>query len=328
MFNLPIVVIQFLVSIIMLGTLLLTLLSIMWLERKALAHFQFRLGPMRTGFHGLLQPIADAMKMVAKEMTIPQGADTVLYKTAPFIVFIPAFMIMVTIPFTDKIWAANLDMGIFYVIAVLSISTVGYMMAGWSSHNKYSLLGCMRSIGQFVSYEMPMGLSALAVVMMAGSLNLDQIARAQAGNWNIFRWYIFRQPLAFVIFFLSVGAEICRVPFDLPEAESELVAGFHVEYSGMRFALLLMAEYIGLFTLSSVCTVMFLGGWYGPVLPGIVWFFIKTLGLIFIFFWIRATLPRVRPDQLMSFGWKVLIPASLVNIMLTALMILVTTGIK
>lgn len=313
---------QFLVAVGMLVGMLIILLATMWLERKALAHFQFRLGPMRTGFHGLLQPIADAAKMVAKEMSIPDGVDPIIYAAAPFIVFIPAFMVMVAIPFTDTIKAADLNMGIFYVMAILSISTIGYMMAGWSSHNKYSLLGCMRSIGQFVSYELPMGLSALAVIMMAGTLNLNNIAHAQACNWNIFNWYIFKQPIAFAIFFLALNAEICRIPFDLPEAESELVAGFHVEYSGMRFALLLMAEYIGLFTLTSICTVMFLGGWYGPVLPGLVWFFIKTYGLIFILFWTRATLPRVRADQLMALGWKILMPAAMINVVITGLLIM------
>jgi NADH-quinone oxidoreductase subunit H len=313
---------KFLIAVGMLIGLLLILLATMWLERKALAHFQFRLGPMRTGYHGLLQPIADAVKMVVKEGTIPDGVDPIIYKAAPFIVFIPAFMVVVAVPFTDSIQSARLNMGIFYVMGILSISTIGYMMAGWSSHNKYSLLGCMRSIGQFVSYELPMALSVLAVVMMAGTLNLNQIVHAQAGQWNIFRWYIFKQPIAFALFFIALNAEICRIPFDLPEAESELVAGFHVEYSGMRFALLLMAEYIGLFTLTSICTAMFLGGWYGPVLPGIVWFFLKTYALIFILFWTRATLPRVRADQLMSLGWKVLIPVSLINVIVTGVLIM------
>ena len=313
---------KFLITLGMLIGVLVILLATMWLERKALAHFQFRLGPMRTGYHGLLQPIADAVKMVVKEGTIPDGVDPIIYKAAPFIVFIPAFMVLAAIPFTDTIKTANLNLGIFYVMAVLSISTIGYMMAGWSSHNKYSLLGCMRSIGQFVSYELPMALSVLAVVMMAGSLNLQEIVQAQAGHWNVLRWFIFKQPLAFIIFFISLNAEICRVPFDLPEAESELVAGFHVEYSGMRFALLLMAEYIGLFTLTSICTAMFLGGWYGPVLPGIVWFLVKTFGLIFLLFWTRATLPRVRADQLMSLGWKVLTPAALINVVITGVFIM------
>ncbi|MGA1867541.1 MAG: NADH-quinone oxidoreductase subunit NuoH [bacterium] len=316
------IAIKFLIAIVMLGVLLLTLLATMWLERKTLAHFQFRVGPMRTGFHGILQPIADAVKMVVKEMTMPDEADPILYTAAPFIVFIPAFMVLVAIPFTDTLRATNLNMGILYVMAVLSISTIGYMMAGWASHNKYSLLGCMRSIGQFVSYELPMGLSVMAVVMMAGSLNLNTIVQAQASEWFIFKWYIFRQPFAFIIFFIALNAEICRIPFDLPEAESELVAGFHVEYSGMRFALLLMAEYIGLLTLTSICTCMFLGGWHGPILPGIVWFFLKTFGLIFILFWTRATFPRVRQDQLMSLGWKVLIPVSLINVVITGVLIM------
>lgn len=318
----PAIGLKFLITLGMLIAMLLILLSTMWLERKALAHFQFRLGPMRTGYHGLLQPIADAMKMVVKENTIPDGVDTIIYKAAPFIVFIPAFMVVAAIPFTSTIQTANVDLGILYVMAVLSISTIGYMMAGWSSHNKYSLLGCMRSIGQFVSYELPMGLSALAIVMMAGTMNLSKIVEAQACGWNIFHWYIFRQPVAFLLFFMALNAEICRIPFDLPEADSELVAGFHVEYSGMRFALLLMAEYIGLFTLCSICTAMFLGGWYGPILPGLIWFFLKTFSLIFILFWTRATLPRVRADQLMSFGWKVLIPISLINIVITGVLIM------
>lgn len=316
------IVLKFLIAIVMLGGTLLVLLITMWLERKALAHFQFRMGPMRTGFHGLLQPIADSVKMVVKEITMPKGADPILYKAAPFIVFIPAFMVLVAIPFSETIRATDLNMGILYVMAILSISTIGYMMAGWSSHNKYSLLGCMRSIGQFVSYELPMGLSVLAIVMMSQSLNLNNIVKAQASSWFIFRWYIFRQPIAFIIFFIALNAEICRIPFDLPEAESELVAGFHVEYSGMRFALLLMAEYIGLLTLTSICTCMFLGGWYGPILPGVHWFILKTFGLIFILFWTRATFPRVRQDQLMSLGWKILIPASLINIVITGILIM------
>ena len=317
------IAIKFIITFLMLGGLLLTLLATMWLERKALAHFQFRMGPMRTGYHGLLQPIADAIKMMVKESTMPEGADPILYNTAPFIVFVPAFLVLVAIPFTGFWSVANIDLGILYVMSILSISTVGYMMAGWSSHNKYALLGCMRSIGQFVSYELPMALAALSIVMMAGSLNLSNIVHAQAGGWNIFKWYIFKQPIAFVIFFITLTAEICRIPFDLPEAESELVAGFHVEYSGMRFALLLMAEYIGMITLSSICTCMFLGGWYGPpFLPGIVWFILKTYGLIFMLFWIRASFPRVRQDQLMTLGWKILMPVMMGNVVITSIFIM------
>jgi len=299
-----------------------TSLVLMWMERKVVAHIQVRLGPMRVGFHGTLQPIADALKMLAKEAYIPGRVDQYIYRAAPYFIFIPTFMILVTIPFAPHIVVRELSIGIFYIISILAMTTVGIMMAGWSSYNKYSLLGAVRSVGQLISYELPIGLSTICVVMLAGSLKLSDIVTSQKVLLGIPLPYIILQPLGFMIFMVGILAELCRIPFDLPEAESELVAGYHTEYSGLRFGLILIAEYFNMFSLCGIAVLLFLGGWNGPLLPPIVWFLIKTYFLLFALMWIRGTLPRVRPDQLMDIGWKFLLPASLINVGLTGILVM------
>ena len=306
----------------MLTFIMVNSLVLMWMERKAVAHMQARVGPMRVGFHGTLQPIADVIKMLAKEAYIPGCVDPYIYRAAPYFVFIPTFMILVTIPFSPNIVVRELSIGIFYIISILAMTTVGIMMAGWSSYNKYSLLGAVRSVGQLISYELPIGLATICIVMLAGSLKLSDIVASQKVLFGIHIPYIFLQPLGFVIFMVGAVAELCRIPFDLPEAESELVAGYHTEYSGLRFGLMLTAEYFNMFSLCAIAVLLFLGGWGGPLLPPVIWFLIKTYILIFGLMWIRATLPRVRADQLMDIGWKFLLPASLVNVVVTGMIVL------
>lgn len=305
------------ISFGMLNFILLMAAVIMYLERKAMGDIQVRYGPMRVGFHGILQPIADMLKIVGKEEIIPNGIDKLIFKVAPFVVFVPACMILVTLPLSKTLQVRDLSIGIFYVIAVITISTVGMIMAGWSSHNKYSMLGGVRAAGQLISYELSLSLVVISVVMLAGTLSMKGIVGAQKSLW-----YILIQPVGFIIFFLGTMAELCRIPFDLPEAESELVAGYFIEYSGIRFMIFLLAEYMNLFTMCAIATILFLGGWNGPFLPGIVWFLIKVYLLILILIWIRGTLPRVRADQLMTLGWKVLLPLSLLNLGITGYVML------
>lgn len=298
---------------------LLNILLFIWLELKILAHIQDRLGPMRTGrFHGWLQPIADVVKLLNKEDIVPGAADRLIFKAAPFVVFVPVFMTLVTIPLTQKLMVRNLDIGVFYVFALSSFTFVGMVMAGWASYNKYSLLGAFRAAGQLLSYELPLGLSIVGVVMLSGSLSLVSIVDKQTIP------YILLQPAGFMVFFLATVAELTRTPFDIPQAESELVAGFFVEYSGMRWALFFLAEYASLFILAAVGTLLFLGGWKGPLLPPLLWFFLKVYALFFIIVWIRGTMPRVRPDQLMALGWKILLPVAFINIVITGLFIVAT----
>jgi len=299
-----------------------TSLVLMWMERKVVAHVQSRLGPMRVGFHGVLQPVADALKMMAKEAYIPGNVDQYIYRVAPYFVFIPSFIILVTIPVAPNLVVRELSIGIFYIISVLAMTTVGIMMAGWSSYNKYSLLGAVRSVGQLISYELPLGLVTISVVMMAGSLRLSDIVTSQKVLMGIQIPYIVFQPLGFFIFMVGALAELARVPFDLPEAESELVAGYHTEYAGMRFGMILIAEYFNMFSLCAIATLLFLGGWSGPLLPPVVWFLIKTYVLLFVLMWIRGTLPRVRADQLMDIGWKFLLPAALINVGYTGILVM------
>ncbi|MFZ3063008.1 MAG: NADH-quinone oxidoreductase subunit NuoH [Actinomycetota bacterium] len=298
---------------------LLNILLFIWLELKILAHIQDRLGPMRTGrFHGWLQPIADVVKLLNKEDIVPEAADRLIFKAAPFVVFVPVFMTLVTIPLTQKLMVRNLDIGVFYVFALSAFTFVGMVMAGWASYNKYSLLGAFRAAGQLLSYELPLGLSIVGVVMLSGSLSLVSIVDKQTIP------YILLQPAGFMVFFLATVAELTRTPFDIPQAESELVAGFFVEYSGMRWALFFLAEYASLFILAAVGALLFLGGWKGPLLPPILWFFLKVYALFFIIVWIRGTMPRVRPDQLMALGWKILLPVAFINIVITGLFIVAT----
>jgi NADH-quinone oxidoreductase subunit H len=286
---------------------------VMYCERKWLGHMQARLGPMRTGYHGLLQPIADAIKLLGKEDLVPAGADRILFLIAPMLAFVPAILVYAAMPL-EQFAGMSFDVGIFFVFGIAALSPVGVLLAGWASSNKYSMIGGFRAAAQQISYEVPMILSTVGIVMVVGSMKLSSIVAGQSQVWNIVT-----QPLAFILFFIGILAEINRTPFDIPEAESELVAGFNTEYSSMRFALFFVAEYMNVFTVSLLATLLFLGGWGGPVLPGVVWLTIKTYALVFSIIWVRATFPRLRADQLMVLGWKVLIPASLINLMLAGL---------
>ena len=294
-------------------------------ERKVAARFQNRTGPMRVGPWGTLQTLADGIKLIFKEDFIPQQGDKLLFRLAPYIMFACSFAVFAAIPFTQRILVSDLNIGIFYVMAISSVIVMGVIMAGWSSNSKWSLLGSLRSAAQIVSYEIPLGLSILTVIMLVESLGMREIVENQDGG--IFTWLIFRTPftfIAFFIFFISAIAEVNRTPFDLPEAESEIVAGFHTEYSGMRFALFFIAEYANMFAVSAIGVTLFLGGYEG-ILPGydflggLPGFVLKTLGLVFIMMWLRWTLPRLRVDQLMNLCWKYFIPISFFNILGTGI---------
>jgi NADH-quinone oxidoreductase subunit H len=296
-----------------------------YVETKVAGFMQDRIGPKRVGPHGLLQTVADALKLMFKEAIYPAGADKKLFIIAPCLVVLGAFLSFVVIPFGSRLQAADLNVGVFYVVAVSSLSTVGLIMAGWASNNKYALFGAMRSAAQIVSYEIPAVMILLTIVMMVGSLSLQDLVWAQAGglpNWFLFRYFPL-MPIAFLIFFTAGLAECNRAPFDIPEAESELVAGFHTEYSGFFFAMFFMAEYTEMFIISAVTSVLFLGGWWaphpalqqiGPVGLGPLWLLAKAFFLIFVMMWLRWTLPRLRVDQLMYVAWKVLLPIAMVMV--------------
>jgi NADH-quinone oxidoreductase subunit H len=291
-------------------------------ERKIAGFMQDRFGPTRVGPYGLLQTIADAIKLLFKEAIYPRGVDKKLFLIAPCLVVLGAFLSFVVVPFGSRMVTADLNVGVFYVVAVSSLSTVGLIMAGWASNNKYALFGAMRSAAQIVSYEIPAVMTLVAVVMIVGSLSLQDIVRAQAGglgHWLMFKYFPL-MPIAFVVFFTAGLAECNRTPFDIPEAESELVAGFHTEYSGFFFAMFFMAEYTEMFIFSSVASVVFLGGWMaphpllqqiGPVGLGPLWLIGKAWFLVFVMMWLRWTLPRLRVDQLMHVAWKVLLPIAM-----------------
>lgn len=292
-----------------------TMMYLTLLERKVIGRMQNRIGPNRVGKWGLLQPIADGVKMLTKEDIVPTHADPVVHFLAPILIVMSALLVFAVIPFGRGMTAIDLNVGLLFFLAVSSTTTIAIFMASWGSRNKFSLLGGMRSIAQLVSYEVPMVLSVVPVILITGSLSTGAIVEAQ-GGWNGLKWFIFT-PWGFfacVIFFLCGVAECNRSPFDLPEAESEIVAGFHTEYSGMKFALFYMAEFMNAFTISGLCTTLFLGGWQGPFLPSWLWFFLKTYALIFVMIWFRGTLPRLRVDQLMGLAWKFLLPLTLVNI--------------
>ena len=307
---------------VVIGVLLLVIAYLIWVERKVMAHMQVRMGPMRVGWHGLLQPIADGLKLILKEDIIPANASKILFIVSPAIAMVPALLTFAVIPFGDtiSIMGISIDMvitdvniGILFILAVSSVGVYGILLGGWSSNNKYSLLGGLRSSAQMISYELSMGLSLIGVIMMTESLSLVDVVNAQAGLW-----FIVLQPLAFIVYAISAIAETNRCPFDLPEAETELVSGFHTEYSSMKFALFFMAEYANIITVSAVGVTFFFGGWRGPFLPPVVWFLIKMALCIFFFVWLRSTFPRFRIDQLMQFAWKVLLPAAIVNVLITA----------
>jgi NADH-quinone oxidoreductase subunit H len=291
-----------------------------WLERKISAHMQDRLGPMRTGgWHGWSQTIADILKLIQKEDIIPTAADSRLFKLAPYVVFGGAYAAYAAIPFSAAYIGSEINVGLFYIISISSIVVIGLLMAGWASNNKWSLFGALRSAAQIVSYEVPVAISLLAVVMVAGTFDLQQINQMQTGwfwNWFMFQKFPFL-VLALVIYFVASLAETNRTPFDIPEAESELVGGYHTEYGGMRFAILFLSEYANMFAVSAIATTLFLGGWnspFGEFLAGpwwgAFWFIAKGMTFIFVQMWLRWTLPRLRVDQLMYVGWKVLIPFS------------------
>ncbi|MEE9220375.1 MAG: NADH-quinone oxidoreductase subunit NuoH [candidate division NC10 bacterium] len=307
------------------GLLLVAVAYLTWVERKVIGDIQVRFGPSRVGPFGLLQPIADGIKLMFKEDVVPANADRVIFILAPALSFVPALIVFAVIPFGPSFVITDVNVGLLYVFAVASLGVYGSVLAGWASNSKYSLLGGLRSAAQMVSYELGLGLSVLGVVMMTGSLSLVDIVEAQKGTWLgiLPRWNIFPQFLGFVIFLISSNAELNRAPFDLPEAETELVAGFHTEYSSMKFALFFMAEYANMIAVAALATTLFLGGWRGPLLPPVIWFLLKVFAFIFLFIWVRATLPRFRYDQLMGFGWKVLLPLALANVMFTAALILI-----
>ncbi len=306
-------------GVLILGFIAGSAMFLIWWERKVSAHIQVRFGPMRVGWHGLLQPIADAVKLLLKEDIVPSGVDKWVWWLAPFFVTVPAVMAFVPIPFGKGLIVKDLNMGILYILAITSIGILGIFMAGWGSNNKYSMLGGMRSAAQIISYEIPLVLSVITVLLFSGSLSLQKIVEAQARHWFIFNPVL---AVAFLVYLISATAEVNRAPFDIPEAESELVAGFHTEYSGMKFAIFFVAEYTNLFTISAIATTLFLGGWRGPVLPPLAWFLIKTYGIIFVLMWVRWTFPRLRVDQLMGFAWKVLVPVSFINLALAGWLLL------
>jgi NADH-quinone oxidoreductase subunit H len=297
---------------------LVTVLFLIWLERKVSGDIQSRVGPNRVGGRfGPLQTAADALKLLMKEDIIPAGADRIVFILAPFLVFVPTLMVFLVVPFSDRWLVKDLNLGLLFVVAVSALPVIGLVMGGWASNNKYAMLGAMRAAAQGMSYEIPLILAMVCVAVAAGSLKIGDIVGAQReGGWFILR---FPLQLAFLLYLITSMAEVNRVPFDLPEAESELVAGYHTEYTGMRFAIFFVAEFAHLFFVAAFCTTLFLGAWSGPVLPPAIWFLIKTYAIILVIMWVRWTVPRLRIDQIMGFAWKLLVPAALVTVLLTGL---------
>jgi NADH-quinone oxidoreductase subunit H len=325
-------VIEALIKIVIIFGVLLTGFAYLTLfERRVLAAIQSRLGPNRVGPGGFLQPAADGIKLLFKEDIIPANADRLLYLLAPILVTIPVLVTAAIVPFgptftlfgrTIRPYVADINIGVLFFLGLSSLVVYGVVLAGWASNNKYSLIGGLRASSQMISYELAMGLSVLGVVMLAGSLSLVDIVNAQAGG----RFFILLQPLGFLIFCITMVAEARRAPFDLPEAEQELVAGFHTEYSGMKFAMFYLAEYISMIVMSAIAASLYLGGWRGPFAEefwplGFIYLFLKILIFLFVFVWIRATFPRLRYDRLMSVGWKILLPLALLNLAITAIAI-------
>jgi NADH-quinone oxidoreductase subunit H len=319
------------INVAFLGVLMIVAYTVL-AERRILGFIQGRLGPNRVGPGGLLQPFADLLKFILKEEIIPDNATRFVYLLAPVIAITSALMTIIVYPFGPEVnipgvgpvrlTIARFDVALLYVLAITSVSVYGIALAGWASNNKYSLLGALRSAAQMISYELSLGLSLVGVVLMAGTLDLYGIVEQQSG-WAGLHWNIIYQPLGFVVYLISAIAETNRVPFDLPEAETELVAGFHTEYSALKFALFFMAEYVNMFTVSVLATTLFLGGWNGPgvaqfPLLGVVYFLLKITFFLFLYIWLRGSLPRFRFDQLMNFGWKFLLPLAIVNVILTS----------
>ena len=320
-------------SVVVLFFVLFVVLFLIYALRKIMGWIQARIGPNRVGPEGIAQTVADALKLLTKEDIIPRFVDKWPFTIAPIIVFVPAYMAYLVIPFgKGNGWVVqDLNIGILYIAAVLSIPIIGIITAGWSSNNKWSLIGAFRAAAQLISYEVPMVLAMIPSVMIAGTLSLQGIVHAQEGVWwgTVPRYFIFFQGVGFLVYMIAALAESNLTPFDIMEAESELVAGFNTEYSGMKFALFFLAEFAGMFTVSAIATTLFLGGWL-PIhpalsfIPPVIWFMGKTLFIVFILMWIRSTLPRVRIDQMMTFGWKVLIPIALLNIVWAGIIVLIS----
>lgn len=296
------------------AVILTAAIVLVYMERKVSAFMQCRLGPNRVGPFGMLQSVADMLKLLGKEDIRPGQVDPIVWALAPMLLFVPAALVYAVFPFEDGAIFADLNIGIFFVIAVSAQSVLPFLMGGLASHNKYSLIGAMRTVAQMLSYEIPLVFALLGVVMLTGSLKMSAIVAAQSEVW-----FIFLQPVAFLIFVICSTAETNRTPFDLVEGESEIIAGPFTEYSGMRWSLFFLAEYANLLTAAILTATLFLGGWQGPYLPGIVWFWLKVFAMIFVFMWFRWTFPRFRVDQMLSFGWKVLLPVALVNVVLTGI---------
>lgn len=308
-------------ALLVLGFILLNALFLIWLERKVSGHIQQRPGPNRLGPFGLVQTFADALKLLFKEDVIPAAADRVLFILAPMVTFASGVLVYVVIPWTPDIVVRDLNIGLIYVAAASSFMVISFLMAGWGSNNKWSLLGAMRSAAQLVSYEVPLALAVVSTAILAGSLSLYDIVQAQA-DWGV--WFIVLQPVGWLVFLIATLAELNRAPFDMPESESELVAGYNTEYSGMRWAIFFLTEYAALTAAGALNAVLFWGGWLGPsFLPPVAWMLIKVYGFVFLAMWIRWTFPRIRVDHLMGLGWKVLIPAGVVQLLATSAIVLI-----
>jgi len=311
----------FVKGFIILNVMLGVVSYMIYAERKVAGHMQARTGPNRVGPLGLMQPVADILKLFFKEEFIPDGANKVIFHIAPMLAVIPALVVFSVIPYSASpaLRVTDINVGLLLFLAMSSVGVYAVTLGGWSSNNKYALLGGLRSSAQMISYELAMGLSTIGVLLLAGSLSLVQIVEAQSRVW-----FVVFQPVAFVIFMITALAETNRAPFDLPEAEAELVAGFHTEYSSMKWGLFFLGEYMNMIVICSIAVTLFLGGWNGPFLPDslkFVWFFLKLGALLFFFMWVRWTFPRLRYDQLMALGWKVLLPVSILNVLITAIVL-------
>lgn len=296
---------------------ILMAMAFIYFERRVISRFQIRIGPNRIGPFGLLQPVADTIKILIKEDIIPLNVDKVIHLLAPIVTIVPAIMVFAVIPFQNGASLVDLNIGILYIVAISSVSVVGLVMAGWSSNNKYALISTMRVIAQVVSYEIPMALAIIGVILFAGTLSMNGIVQAQHIP------YILLQPLGFFIYFMAALAEINRTPFDLLEAEGEIVAGFNIEYSGIKFALFFLAEYTEAVAISAIITTLYLSGWKGPFLPPELWFLIKVFAVFALIIWVRSTLPRLRIDQVMAFAWKFLLPLALINLLVTGIQVVI-----
>jgi NADH-quinone oxidoreductase subunit H len=331
----PLLIAQLVLTLFVFVMLLSSAAAMVYVERKVAAMIQQRLGPYLVGPKGLLQPLADVVKLMFKEELRPKAADAFLFALAPIVSATCAFAAFAVVPFGASttlfglldeplpLQVADVNVAILVILAISSMSVYGIVLAGWSSNSKYSLLGGLRASAQMISYELSLGLALGSILLVGNSLSLKEIVESQAGAWFgvLPRWFVFVQPIAFVIYMLSGLAETNRAPFDFPEAEQELVAGYHTEYSSMSFAMFFLAEYINMVTVAAVATNLFLGGWHGPFLPeqlGWIWFLLKVSAILFFYVWVRWTLPRYRYDQLMGFGWKVLLPVAVVNLLVTA----------